>query len=84
MDAEWGRGVGRHDLNELDRLLSMLARPSRLGAGVPWMVRQELRGLGIRMGQAAGREELIEQIWSLKRPLLRQLGTRDDPLPPCA
>jgi len=36
------------------------------------------------MGRSAERKELIEWLWSRKRPLLRELGASDDPLPPCA
>ena len=77
-------GAQWKELNELDRLLSLLARPSRLGARVPHTVRAQLREKGVFMGRTARREELIESVWSRKRPLLRQLHSFDDPLPPCA
>jgi len=80
----WGTVGSRwHDLNELDRVLNLLARPARLGSGVPRSVRSEIRGLGLGLGRSAQRKELIEQVWGLKRPLLRQLGDFDN-LPPCA
>lgn len=72
------------ELNELDRLLGLLARPAPLGARVPHTVRHELREKGLCLGGSFRREELIEQLWSRKRPLLRQLSAFDDPLPPCA
>ena len=79
-------GSRRYELGELDRLLAMLSRPVRLGAGVPKSVRGELRDLGLASKQAACRQELIELVWQRKRPLLRQLHQQqlDDPLPPCA
>ena len=86
MDANgWGAfGSQRHELNELDRVLDLLARPARLGSGVPPSVRSDLRGLGLDLGRSAERKDLIERVWSRKRPLLRELGGGDDPLPPCA
>jgi len=81
----WGTaGSPEHELIELDRVLGLLARPARLGSGVPRSARSQLRGLGLELGRSAPRKELIEQVWSLKRPLLRQLSAFDDPLPPCA
>lgn len=81
----WGRlGSQGHELNELDRVLDLLARPARLGSAVPPSVRSRLHGLGLDLGRSAQRKELIERVWGLKRPLLRQLGAFDDPLPPCA
>ena len=81
----WGTfGSQRHELNELDRVLNLLARPAPLGSGVPRSVRSELRGLGLDLGRSAERKDLIERVWGLKRPLLRELGAPDDPLPPCA
>ena len=70
MDANgWGTLHSQwRELNQLDRLLELLARPARLGSGVP----------------PTRRRELIEQVWSSKRPLLREMGAFDDPLPPCA
>lgn len=86
MDANgWGAfGSQWRELNELDRVLGLLARPARLGSGVPQSLRSDLRGLGLELGQSAQRKELIERVWGLKRPLLQQLGASDDPLPPCA
>ncbi|TMD17942.1 MAG: hypothetical protein E6I39_01595 [Chloroflexi bacterium] len=86
MDANgWGTlGSQWRELNELDRVLDLLARPARLGSGVPRSVRSELRGLGLDLGRSAERKELIEWLWSRKRPLLRELGASDNPLPPCA
>jgi len=86
MDVEGSGMLGARweELNELDRLLSQLARPSRLGARVPHSVREQLREKGVFMGRGARREQLIESVWSRKRPLLRQLHAMDDPLPPCA
>ena len=78
MGARW------EELNELDRLLGQLARPSLLGARVPHSLRDELREKGLCLGRSDDREELIEKLWSRKRPLLRQLSAFDDPLPPCA
>jgi hypothetical protein len=81
----WGTfGSQWRELNELDRVLGLLARPARLGSGVPQSVRSDLRGLGLEPGPSAQRKELIERVWGLKRPLLHQLGVSDDPLPPCA
>lgn len=77
-------GARRHELSELDRVLSLLARPARLGARVPKALRSELLDLGLTSGLSAGRRDLIEQVWERKRPLLRQLHHLDDPLPPCA
>lgn len=86
MDAKgWGTfGSQWHELNQLDRVLDLLARPSRLGSGVPRSVRSELRGLGLEPGRSDERKDLIQRVWSRKRPLLRELGGYDDPLPPCA
>jgi len=47
-------------------------------------VRSQLRGLGLELGRSPQRKEVIERLWSLKRPLLRHLGAPDEPLPPCA
>ena len=81
----WGTfGSPGYQLNELDRVLDILARPVHLGSGVPRSVRSQLRGLGLELGRSPQRKELIEQVWSLKRPLLRHLGGFDEPLPPCA
>jgi hypothetical protein len=81
----WGTGGSpEHELIELDRVLGLLARPARLGSGVPRGARSQLRELGLEPGRSAPRKELIEQVWALKRPLMRQLGSFDDPLPPCA
>ena len=80
----WGSlGSQWHELNELDRVLDLLARPARLGTPVPQSVRSDLRKLGLELGRSTPRKDLIEQAWSLKRPLLRQMGAFDD-LPPCA
>jgi hypothetical protein len=80
----WGTlGSQWHELNELDRVLDLLARPARLGTRVPESVRSDLRKLGLELGRSAHRKQLIERVWSLKRPLLRQTGAFDD-LPPCA
>ena len=85
MDADWGRmGARWHELGELDRVLGMLTRPSSVGAGLPNTLREDLLELGVRLGRTTRREKLVEQVWSLKRPLIRQLGALDDPLPPCA
>jgi hypothetical protein len=84
-DRGWGTfGSQWQELSELDRVLNLLARPARLGSGVPRSVRTELRGLGLEPGPSAERKDLIERVWSLKRPLLRELGAFEDPLPPCA
>jgi len=81
----WGTlGARWHELHELDRVLDLLARPARLGSSMPPSLRGDLRGLGLELGRSAQRKELIERVWSLKRPLLRQLGAFDDSLPPCA
>jgi hypothetical protein len=81
----WGTlGARWHELYELDRVLDLLARPARLGSGMPRSLRSDLRGLGLELGRSAQRKELIERVWSLKRPLLRQMGAFDDQLPPCA
>ena len=81
----WGTFVSQwRELSDLDRVLNLLARPTRLGRGVPRSVRSELRGLGLEPGRSDERKDLIERVWSLKRPLLRELGAFDDPLPPCA
>jgi hypothetical protein len=83
----WGAiGSRWQELNDLDRVLNLLSRPARVGDGLPDRVRDELRGLGVRpgSGRSAQRKELIERVWQRKRPLLRQLGAMDDPLPPCA
>ncbi len=81
----WGTfGSPVYQLNELDRVLDLLARPAHIGSGVPRSVRSRLRGLGLELGRSPQRKELIERVWSLKRPLLRHLGAFDDPLPPCA
>lgn len=72
-------------MSELDRLLSTLSRPVRVGARVPKTVRAEMTGLGLEIGRAACRRELIELLWERKRPLIRQFRQVDDPpLPPCA
>ena len=84
VDGRGMLGARWEELNELDRLLSQLARPSRLGARVPHSVRAELRAKGVFMSRGTRREQLIESVWSRKRPLLRQLHSMDDPLPPCA
>jgi hypothetical protein len=81
----WGTlGSRWNELNELDRVLDLLARPARLGSGVPRSVRSDLRGLGLGLGRSTERKDLIERVWSLKRPLLRELGSQDGTLPPCA
>lgn len=77
-------GARRHELSELDRLLSLLARPARFGSRVPKALRFELLDLGVTSGLSACRRDLIEQVWERKRPLLRQLHHLDDPLPPVA
>ena len=85
MDTDWGLlGARRHELDELDRLLGMLTRPALAGARLPRTLRDELRGMGVRLGTTTRREKLIERLWSRKRPLMRLLGVLDDPLPPCA
>ena len=84
VDGSGMLGARWEELNELDRLLSLLARPSRLGARVPQSVKAQLREKGVFMGRGTRREQLIESVWSRKRPLLRQLNALDDPLPPCA
>lgn len=82
---DWGEmGSRRLELSELDRVLAMLTRPAHVGERLPPTVRDELRGLGVRLGSSTRRETLIERVWSRKRPLMRQLGAMDDPLPPCA
>ena len=81
----WGApGHRRQELVELDRVLGLLARPARLGARLPDGLHDDLRGLGVTVGRSHPRKQLIEQVWERKRPLLRQLGALDDPLPPCA
>ena len=81
----WGAlGHRRQELVELDRVLGLLARPARLGAGLPDGLHDELRGLGVTVGRSHRRKQLIEQVWRRKRPLMRQLGAGSDPLPPCA
>ena len=77
-------GARRYELSELDRLLSMLSRPVRVGARVPRALRTELSDLGLVPGRSACRQDLIELVWQRKRPLLRELHHLDDPLPPCA
>jgi hypothetical protein len=72
------------ELHHLDRLLGQLARPARLDEGVPEGFVEELRGLGLAVRRRAGREDLVRRIWSRKRPLLRELFSADDPMPPCA
>ena len=86
MDADWGRRLGARmdELGELDRVLGLLTRPSPVGAGVPSSLLEDLRELGVRLGQTTRREKLIERVWSRKRPLMRELGALDDWLPPCA
>ena len=85
MDADWGSlGARWHELGELDRVLGMLTRPTSPGAGLPTSLREDLLALGVRLGQTTRREQLIERVWSRKRPLMRRLGALDDPLPPCA
>lgn len=84
MDADWGTMGARWELGELDRVLGMLTRPSSMGAGLPTTLREDLLQLGVRLGRSTRREKLVELVWSRKRPLMRQLGALDDPLPPCA
>ncbi|HEV2218554.1 MAG TPA: hypothetical protein VGV88_13405 [Candidatus Dormibacteraeota bacterium] len=38
----------------------------------------------LELERSTQRKELIERVWTRKRPLLRQLGAFDEPLPPCA
>ena len=73
-----------HELNVLNRVLDELTRPSLPGASLPSSVRDQLRSIGVPTGRAARREVLIAQVWSRKRPLMRQLYASDDPMPPCA
>ena len=81
----WGAlGHQRQELVALDRVLGLLARPARVGAGLPVGLHDELRGLGVTVGRSRGRKRLIEQVWQRKRPLMRQLNAVNDPLPPCA
>ena len=73
-----------HELRVVDQLLSQLARPSIVGDELPPSTEEKLRALGFELGGEYSREELIMQLWSRKRPLMRQLSTFDDPIPPCA
>ncbi len=84
-----GDGHGFHgsrwmQLHHLDSLLTQLARPWLPDAGIPPGLRDQLRALGLRTGRAARREDVIGQLWSRKRPILRELSSSDDPIPPCA
>jgi hypothetical protein len=72
------------ELHLLDQVLDQLTRPSLAGASLPSAVRDQLRSLGVTIGRAPRREELIAQIWGRKRPLMAQLYAFDDPTPPCA
>jgi hypothetical protein len=84
MDADWEMpGSRRHELSELDRVLDLLTRPRLVGRRVPDSVRSELLSLGVQLGRPSGRQDLIRQVWSRKRPLMRQPGGPND-LPPCA
>jgi len=71
------------ELNNLDRLLARLTRPSLAGEGVPPEVRDELKSLGLSVSPS-GRKELVQRLWGRKRPLLRNLDGDDDPFPSCA
>ena len=73
------------ELHLLDTLLDQLTRPALVGTSVPASVSDQLRSIGVSLGRAPRREELIAQVWGRKRPLLRQLDfDDDDPMPPCA
>jgi hypothetical protein len=71
-------------LHHLDRLLAQLTKPAVPGTGLPPSVREQLHALGLPTRGTVRREELIEHVWGRKRPLLRQLESDDDPIPPCA
>jgi hypothetical protein len=75
---------GWRELYVLDRLLAQLTRPALPEAGVPPLLREQLRDLGVPLRRNAGREELIAEVWGRKRPLMHRLSDLDDPMPPCA
>jgi len=73
------------ELHLLDSLLDQLTRPAIAGTSVPASVKDQLRSVGVPLGRAPRREELIAKVWGRKRPLMRQLDAfDDDPMPPCA
>ncbi len=72
------------ELHLVDQLLTQLTRPALAGAGIPSSVKDQLQTLGVQIGRAASREELIAELWGRKRPLMRQLYAFDNPTPPCA
>ena len=75
---------GWHELRVLDRLLAQLTRPVPAGEALPDGLNQQLLDLGVMLGGAPQREDLVAEVWGRKRPLIRNLDTFDDPLPPCA
>ena len=74
---------GWHQLRVLDRLLAQLTRPVPVGADLPDGVSEQLQDMGVSLGLAASREDLVAQVWGRKRPLMH-LYSFDDPMPPCA
>lgn len=73
-----------HQLQVLDHLISEIARPSLAQETLSPSVSDQLRALGLSVGRSPRREELIAELWGRKRPLLRELNTFQDPIPPCA